>query len=330
MKKSQAFSYLVIPISLLLGLGFTGCNSQSGQDDQASQELPLVISTNTIIADLTSQIGGVEITHQSILKPGVDPHVYEPTPQDTVVLEKADLIFYNGYNLEPGFSRLIKATGAEEQSFAVGEVVEPLDFNEQGTVEPDPHVWGDAENGLLMVEAIRDRLIQLSPEDEALFRANADELIARLQQLDQWISLQTATIPESQRKLVTTHDAFQYYAQAYSLEVTGTLIGISTEEQPSAQTVKNLANKIKQTQVPAIFAETTINPRLIMTVAEEAGVKLAPNKLYADSIGIKGKEADSYIKMMVANTKTIVEALGGNFEAFEFQDFPVQDPQESN
>jgi manganese/iron transport system substrate-binding protein len=140
-----------------------------------------------------------------------------------------------------------------------------------------------------------------------------------LQQLDRWIEQQIATIPENQRKLVTTHDAFQYYARAYGLEITGTLIGISTEEQPSAQTVSKLADSIRKSQVTAIFAETTINPKLITTVAEEAGVKLAENELYSDSIGAQGSDGDSYIKMLVSNTETIVEALGGKVTAFEPQ-----------
>lgn len=116
--------------------------------------------------------------------------------------------------------------------------------------------------------------------------------------------------------MITTHDAFQYYAQAYGLEVSGTLIGISTEEQPSAKTVQELVTSIKDTGVPAIFAETTINPQLIKTVAEEAGVKLAETKLYSDSIGARGSEGDSYIKMMVSNTRTIVEALGGTYQTY--------------
>lgn len=306
--------FLLIAASFLLGL--TSCNSDRSNQ---STDKPFVVTTSTIIADLTEQIGGDEIKHQGILQPGVDPHVYEPTPQDTVALENADLILYNGFNLEPGLIKLINATGEDAERFAVGEVVKPLDFEYQGSIEPDPHVWGDAENAIVMVEAIRDRLIELSPEDEALFRANAEELISQLQQLDSWIEQQTATIPEAQRQLVTTHDAFQYYAQAYGLEVTGTLIGISTEEQPSAQTVKNLSDKIKQAQVPAIFAETTINPQLITTVAQEAGVTLAPDKLYADSIGVKGSEADTYINMLETNTRTIVEALGGNFQEFQAQ-----------
>lgn len=313
-------SCLIISGLVLMGTGLTACNNSTRLGEESSDDKPLVVSTSTIIADLTEQIGGAEIKHQGILKPGVDPHVYEPTPQDTVALEKADLILYNGFNLEPGLIRLITATGMNADRFAVGEVVPPLDFEYQGSIEPDPHVWGDAENAIAMVEAIRDRLIKLAPEDAVTFTTNAQDLIAQLQQVDSWILRQIATIPQDKRQLVTTHDAFQYYAQAYGLEVTGTLIGISTEEQPSAQTVKNLADKIKNTNVPAIFAETTINPQLITTVAAEAKVKLAPQKLYADSIGVQGGEADSYLKMLIANTRTIVEALGGNFQEFSEQD----------
>jgi manganese/iron transport system substrate-binding protein len=261
-------------------------------------------------------VGGDEIEHQGILEPGADPHVYEPTPQDSVALEKADLILYNGFNLEPGIIKMINSTGIKANKYAVGEVVKPLDFEYKGQQEPDPHVWGDAQNAIAMTKAIRDRLIELSPEDAAEFKANAEELITELQQVDRWISKQIATIPLAKRKLVTTHDAFQYFTRAYGLDMAGTLIGISTEEQPSAQTVKNLANEIKKMQIPAIFAETTINPQLIETVAEEAGVRLAPQELYSDSIGAKGSEGDSYVNMLVTNTKSIVESLGGNYQAF--------------
>ena len=126
------------------------------------------------------------------------------------------------------------------------------------------------------------------------------------------------SLPHSGRPapLVTTHDAFQYYARAYGLEIFGTLIGISTEEQPSAQTVRKLADAIQTANVPAIFAETTINPALIQTVAAEAGVKLAERELYSDSLGAAGSDANSYIEMIVANTQTIVESLGGNYTPF--------------
>ncbi len=306
--------FKLISVGVCFSFVIGGCGGES--NNNSGEELPQVVSTSTIIADLTITVGGDEIAHQGILQPGADPHVYEPTPKDSVALEKADLILYNGFNLEPGLIKMINSTGVQADKYAVGEVVEPLDLEYQGQKQSDPHVWGDAENAITMTEAIRDRLIELSPEDEAEFTTNAEELITELRQVDQWITEQIATIPQNQRKLVTTHDAFQYFTNAYGLEMAGTLIGISTEEQPSAQTVKNLANSIKKMQIPAIFAETTINPQLINTVAEEAGVKLAPQELYSDSIGATGSEGDSYIKMLVANTKSIVESLGGNYEAF--------------
>jgi len=291
-----------------LFLGLVACNPSVNTTDN---QKPKVISTSTIIADLTARVGGEEIDHQDILKPGDDPHVYEPVPSDSVALEKADLILYNGYNLEPGLIKMINSTGIKAKKVAVGEAIKPLQLEKEGQKVPDPHVWGSAKNGIIMVEKIRDQLIELSPEDKEIFTQNAAQLIAELENLDRWIAAAIETIPPSQRQLVTTHDAFQYYAHAYGLKVSGTLIGISTEEQPSAQTVKNLADAIKNLKVAAIFAETTINPALITTVAEEAGVKLAPQQLYSDSIGAVGTRGDSYVKMLRENTRSIVESLGG-------------------
>jgi manganese/iron transport system substrate-binding protein len=188
----------------------------------------------------------------------------------------------------------------------------------KGEVVPDPHVWGDVKNAIAMVNAIRDALIQLSPQDKEEFTKKAQQLSDELKQLDSWISVQIQTIPADKRKLVTTHDAFQYYGRAYQIPIAGTLIGISTEEQPSAQTVQKLVEEIKKTGVPAIFAETTINPALIQTVAEEAKIKLAPRELYSDSIGAPRSEGETYIKMIEANTRTIVEALGGKYTPFQY------------
>ncbi|MGK7920112.1 MAG: zinc ABC transporter substrate-binding protein [Trichodesmium sp.] len=305
-------------LGILLGLWISGCAAPSSNISAEGEGKLLVVSTSTIIADMAEKIGGDEIEHQGIMQPGADPHIYEPVPADSVAFEKADLIVYNGYNLEPALIKLINAAGVKAQKLAVAEKVTALQNPEEGELVPDPHVWGDAENGIVMVNAIRDILIELSPEDKEVFMENAARLVEELQQLDIWISKQIATIPESQRRLVTTHDAFEYYVKAYGLEMTGTLIGISTEEQPSAQTVKNLAEEIKKIGVPAIFAETTINSKLITTVAEEAGVKLAPRELYSDSIGAPGSEGDSYVKMLISNTQGIVEALGGEYTAFEF------------
>ena len=281
---------------------------------------PQVVVTSTIITNLAAEIGGEEVQITGILKPGADPHIYEPVPADSRVLEEANLILYNGYNLEPGIIKLMNATGGNVKKIPVGEVVKYLKLDKgKGNIVPDPHVWGSAANVISMVKAIRDSLIELSPEDKNKFVENAKRLTDELQQLHIWINQQIQTIPPDKRKLITTHDAFQYYGNAYKIEISGTLIGISTEEQPSAQTVKKLVESIKKIGVSAIFAETTINPALIKTVAEEAGVKLAPTPLFSDSIGAKGSNGDTYIKMMVANTRAIVEALGGKYTPFQLK-----------
>ncbi len=302
--------------SILFALWLSGCTQTTS--NTAADGKPSVVATSTIIADLTEEVGGEEIQLKGILQPGADPHVYEPVPADSVALEKANLILYNGYNLEPGLIKLMNASGMKARKLAVGEAVKSLQLDKgKGEVVPDPHVWGDADNVIQMVNAIRDGLIELSPEDKQKFTQNAARLTSELKQLDTWITQQIATIPADKRRLVTTHDAFQYYARAYGMAVVGTLIGISTEEQPSAQTVRRLVESVKVAGVPAIFAETTINPALIKTVAQEAGVKLAPKQLYSDSIGAVGSDGDSYIKMMVANTRSIVEALGGKYTPFQ-------------
>lgn len=303
-------------IALLVSMVLGSCGAPSPNGSNEEQQIPQVVSTSTILSDWAEEIGAEEIALTGILKPGTDPHVYEPVPADTVAMEKADLILYNGYNLEPGLIRMMNSAGANARKLPVGEVVTPLQLEKEGQTVPDPHVWGDVRNAIAMTEAIRDALVELSPEDRELFTQNSDRYSAQLEALHTWIGQQMATIPANQRKLVTTHDAFQYYARAYGLEVAGTLIGISTEEQPSAQTVQTLVNAIRAIGVPAIFAETTINPQLITTVAEEAEVTLARQKLFSDSIGAPGSGGDSYIAMMESNTRAIVEALGGQYTPF--------------
>lgn len=303
--KILAFTFCVLSFTLL---------SCSGSTTSKSSNKPLVVATSTIIADLTQEVGGDEIELKGILKPGTDPHVYEPVPADSRYLEEANLILYNGYNLEPGIIKMMNSVGGKATKVAVGEVVKPLELDKgKGEIVPDPHVWGDVENAIAMTNSIRDELTKLSPEDKEKFTQNATKLTSELKKLDTWVTQQIQTIPTEKRKLVTTHDAFQYYGNAYNIPIAGTLIGISTEEQPSAQTVQKLVDSIKKTGVSAIFAETTINPALITTVAQEARIKLAPRQLFSDSIGAKGSKGDTYIKMIEANTQTIVEALGGKY-----------------
>ena len=181
----------------------------------------------------------------------------------------------------------------------------------------DPHVWNNAKNGIKIVQSIGKSLSELRPDQAAVYSANTAELINELSQIDAWIKTQIATIPEGSRKLVTTHDALSYYAQAYGITVEGALNGLSTDEQTTPTRVKELVDVIKASQVPTIFAEVSINPKLINTVAKEAKITVSERELYADGLGAQGSEAETYTGMLIANTRTIVEGLGGKFTPFQ-------------
>ncbi|MEM9769463.1 MAG: zinc ABC transporter substrate-binding protein, partial [Cyanobacteria bacterium P01_D01_bin.71] len=158
---------------------------------------------------------------------------------------------------------------------------------------------------------IRDNLAAVDPDNADLYTENAEQLTAELAALDTWIPEQIATIPEEQRRLVTTHDAMSYYSQAYGLTVEGTLLGVSTEEEPTAAKVNELATSIRDKEIPIIFAELTANDRVLQTVADEAGVSISEDVLLADGLGAEGTPGESYTGMLVYNTCAIVDGLGG-------------------
>lgn len=178
--------------------------------------------------------------------------------------------------------------------------------------EYDPHVWFDVQNTIVMVESIRDALSGADPDNAETYQRNTEEYVSELEELDAWVADRTQEVPEENRKLVTSHDTFGYFAEAYGYEVVGTgLESFSTEaSDPSAGETAKLVEEIKASGVPAIFAENVSNPALMERVAKEAGVELAP-PLYTDALGEPEGEAGTYLEMMRYNTATITEALGG-------------------
>jgi len=321
-------------LSLLLGLG--GCASApttqsasptapsttsgtSANRPVAEGDRPLVVATNTVVCDLTRQIAAATVNLKCLIDAGADPHEYKPKPDDRKAIEQAKLILYGGYNFEPELIRLIKASSNTAPKIAVGEVAvpKPQEFEEDGKTEIDPHVFHTAANGAQLAAVIGKSLTQLEPKQAALYAANAQKVADELTQINTWIKAELATIPAAQRKLVTTHDAFGYYSKAYGIPVIGALQGISTEEKATPTRVKALVNEIKTAGVPTIFAEATVNPKLIEAIAKEAGVKVAKQDLFADGLGEKGSSSDTYQTFFIANTKTIVEGLGGNYTPFQ-------------
>jgi manganese/iron transport system substrate-binding protein len=333
-------------VGFLGACGSPGPTADSGETAASSTPAaggtgPTVVATTPVLCNLTQQIAAETINLICPIQPGTDPHVYEPTPADRKALEDAKLILYGGYDFEPSMIKLIQASSSDAPKVAVHEVAVPTPLkggsNENGEEHQgeesegekahgadeaealDPHVWHDAKNGAKMAETITKSLTQLVPDQAALYQQNAQGVTQELAQLDTWIKAQVATIPPASRKLVTTHNAMGYYSQAYGIPVEGALGGISTEEKPTASRVAELVKVIQAAQVPTIFAELTINPKLIAAVAKDAKVKVSDRELFADGLGESGSAGATYQNMLIANTQTIVEGLGGKYTAFKAQ-----------
>jgi manganese/iron transport system substrate-binding protein len=296
-------------------------------------KIKVVVSSN-VLCDLTQRIAQDSIDLTCLIKPGQDAHSYQVTPDDRKAIESANLIFYSGYNFEPAIIQLAQAAPSSITKVAVGElaVPQPLmgeDHDHEGhdpeaqvapaagakpetaATEADPHIWHNAQNGRAMVTTIQQQLTQASPSNAARYANNAKVISDRLASLDRWIKGAIATIPANSRKLITTHDALGYYGAAYNIPIEGALQGLSTAEQPTPTRVKALVDSVKAAQVPAIFAEVSVNPALIKTVAQDAKVKLAEPELFADGLGAPGSGAETYEQMLIRNTTTIVTNLGG-------------------
>lgn len=315
---------------LALTVGLVGCGPSS-DPTAASGPAPETTSQAddgglTVVASFSVLCNMVEQVTADVLEPTClidfdrDPHTYEATPSDRRVIELADAVFYAGLNFEPSIIQMVEATNTPAPKIAVHEeaVTTLIELEEEGDIEPDPHIWHDVDNGIRMVQLIEQTLAEVDPTNAEQYASNAAALIQDLEQLQAWIPTQIATIPEDQQRLVTTHDAFQYFAQAYGLTVEGTLLGISTEEEPTAAQVKSLTEGIKSAQVPMVFAELTSNDKVLRTVAREAGVSISEQVLIADGIGQLGTPEGSYQGMLVYNTCIIAEGLGGTCIPLEF------------
>ncbi|HEY9761439.1 MAG TPA: zinc ABC transporter substrate-binding protein [Trichocoleus sp.] len=294
-------------------------------------ERPSVVAANTVLCDLTQQIAGDTIELTCLLDYGQDPHVYKPSPSDRAAIDEADLILYGGYQFEPSVIGMINATPNSAPKIAVYEeaVPQPIlaqghehehaheeDSHEEnaeseGEPQPDPHVWQSAANNGAIATVLATHLSKAAPANASQYAQTAANLKTQFAQLDQWMRQQAETVPPANRTLVTTHDAFRYFSEAYGFEVGGVLSGLSTAEKPSAATLTELVEEIKSAKVPAVFAEATTDPRLIETVARDAGVNVVSERLYDAGPGGPGTDGSTVQAMLAANTCTIVNALGG-------------------
>lgn len=307
-------------VGLALLIPAAGVVPAAAQTPTAAEPLQVVASFS-ILGDLVRRVGGDAVAVTTLIGPGLDAHTYDPAPADLVTLEGADLIVENGLGFEPWLDRFFASAQPSGTRVVASEGIAPREAgeyeedaaeDEQAPGRFDPHVWHDVANAIVMVENIRDALTAADPASADLYEANAAAYMAELETLDAWVREQVATLPEDRRKLVTSHDTFGYFADAYGFEVVGTALGsLSTEAgDPAAREIATLISEIEAAGVPAIFAENVANPDLMESIAAEAGIALAP-PLYTDALGPEGSPGATYDGMMRSNVTTIVEALGG-------------------
>lgn len=266
-----------------------------------------VASFSTILTEIAEKVGGDHLRVFGLVRPGIDPHEYEPTPSDLKQVGDAQLILTAGKHLENYLNKLQEASGGKAVLLKVGDHLPNLTMKaEEGAGSSlDPHWWNSVTNVEQATRIVRDELSKLDPADEAEFSKNATAYLAQLDDLNRWVKRKVAELPRDRRKLVTSHDAFQYFARDYGFTILA-IEGVSTETEPSNRHVADLIDQIRKEHVKAIFTESTLNPKVTKEITRETAAKIG-GELYADGLG--AGEASTYAGMLKHNANTIVDAL---------------------
>ncbi|MBF0934867.1 metal ABC transporter substrate-binding protein [Abiotrophia defectiva] len=293
----------------LLTVLFCLVPSVSAQDKKLK-----VVATNSIIADITKNIAGDKIDLHSIVPVGQDPHEYEPLPDDIKKTTEADLIFYNGINLETGgnawFTKLVQNAKRVENKdyFAVSEGVKVIHLEGEGeTGKEDPHAWLNLENGVIYAKNIAKHLIEKDPSNKDFYQKNLDDYVAKLEALDKEAKTKFDAIPEEKKMIVTSEGCFKYFSKAYNVP-SAYIWEINTEEEGTPDQIRDLVKKLKGSKVPALFVESSVDDRPMKTISSETGIPIYA-KIFTDSIAEEGQDGDSYYSMMKYNLDKISEGL---------------------
>lgn len=287
----------------------TGCAPPS-PNEQSDQAKVSVVATFSILGEWVQIVGGDHVKVATLVGPGGDAHTHEPTPQDSVALHRAALVLENGIGFESWLEKLFVASRSAAKRVVVTKKITPRKLiSSNGQEEIDPHVWHCPKNAEAIVREIADALAACDPIHTADYHRRADDYIRKLRSLDAWIGEQIATIPESRRHLVTTHDTFGYFADRYGFEVSSVMRSVSSEAaDPAASELAAVIDRIRAAQVVAVFTENVINPRMTEQVAREAGVRIV-SSLYTDALGEPDSKGATYLEMMRSNVRTMTEAL---------------------
>jgi ABC-type Zn uptake system ZnuABC Zn-binding protein ZnuA len=274
----------------------------------AESKEPLKISAfSSVLSEIATRVGGAEVVVISHIPAGSDPHEFEPKPADLKEVSKSSLVLLSAKHLEGYVGKLQQATGGVVPLLEVGAQIPSLFLNEEGKRAPveDPHWWHSVENTQRATKIVRDGLISLRPERKNDFEANAGVYLAELSELQKWTRAKVAELSRDKRKLVTSHDALQYFAKEYGFTIYP-VTGLTSAEQPSSRQVAALLRVITEQRVKAVFAEDTINPKVLQQMTAETGAVLG-GQLWVDGLGVG--DAGTYDGMMRHNVRTIVDAL---------------------
>lgn len=267
------------------------------------------VASFTVIADMVQNVGGERVHVTSLIGPNGDPHVYEPTPADAQALKKADVAFVSGLHLEGWMDRLIKASGYKGEPVVLSNGIKTRSMEEDGQRITDPHAWNSAANAVIYVRNIVAALQKVDPAGASVYQANGERYSAQLQALDSYAREQIKTIPAAQRKVLTSHDAFGYFGDAYGVTFLSPL-GFSTESEASAADVGKLIRQIKAEHVSAYFFENSGDPRLVKQIADASGAKPG-GELYVEALSPADGPAASYVQMFRYNVDQLVKAMRG-------------------
>lgn len=275
-----------------------GCGDDSGSGDGLT-----VVATTTQVADLVRQVGGGRVNVEGVLRPGGDPHDYEPRPSDVTAVARAAVVFRSGGEVDDWLGDVIDNAGGDAEVVSLIDSVNRLD--------DDPHWWQDPRNSVRAVEAIRAELSKADPNGRAAYARNAERTIRRLGRLDREIARCVDRVPVAKRKIVTTHDALAYFARRYGVEVVGAVIpSLSTQAQASAGDVERLVEQIRREGVEAVFPESSVNPDIERAIAREADARIG-DPLYADSLGPEGSPGETYLGALAADARRLVRGMSG-------------------
>lgn len=267
-----------------------------------------VVTTFTVIQDIAQNVAGNAATVESITKPGAEIHEYEPTPKDIVKAQSADLILWNGLNLERWFERFFQNV-KDKPAVVVTEGIQPLSIYEGSYKDaPNPHAWMSPSNALIYIENIKNALVKYDPQNAAVYEKNAADYAQKIKQLDEPLRAKLAQIPEEQRWLVTSEGAFSYLAKDYNLKE-GYLWPINAEQQGTPQQVRKVIDLVRKNNIPVVFSESTISAKPAQQVAKESGAKYG-GVLYVDSLSAKNGPVPTYIDLLNVTVSTIVKGFG--------------------